>query len=91
MATIAEGLQGDLRGEVLAQGDAGYEEARTVYNAMIDKRPGVIAQCESAEALAGLGDALNWLGDYDRATELKERAFALPFLVWRRQRHWFHH
>lgn len=35
-----------------------------------------LAEGESAEALAGLGDALNWLGEYDRAAELKERAFA---------------
>jgi DNA-binding CsgD family transcriptional regulator len=30
---------------------------------------------ESAEALDGLGDAVHWLGEYERAIELKERAF----------------
>ena len=34
-----------LRGEVIRPGDAGYEQARKLYNGMIDKRPALIAQC----------------------------------------------
>jgi len=34
-----------LRGTMIRQGDERYEQARKVYNAMIDKRPGLIVQC----------------------------------------------
>ena len=37
-----------LRGPVVEIGDAGYEEARKVYNGMISKRPRLIAYCTDA-------------------------------------------
>jgi FAD/FMN-containing dehydrogenase len=40
-----ETLRASLRGEVITPDDKGYAEARKVYNAMIDRRPGVIARC----------------------------------------------
>jgi FAD/FMN-containing dehydrogenase len=38
-------FKASLRGELIERGDAGYAEARSVYNAMIDKRPLLIAKC----------------------------------------------
>src|SRR5512143_1834838 len=40
-----EGLAVNLQGEVLTPGAPGYEAARTVWNAMIDRRPALIARC----------------------------------------------
>ena len=41
-------LQASLRGALLRSSDAGYDEARRVWNAMIDKRPALIARCVGA-------------------------------------------
>jgi len=43
-----EELQGSLRGNLLMPGNAGYDNARALWNAMIDKHPALIAQCEGA-------------------------------------------
>jgi FAD/FMN-containing dehydrogenase len=39
------GWRARLRGPVLLPGDAGYEDSRTVWNAMIERRPAVVARC----------------------------------------------
>ena len=50
-----DSLQEEVRGEVLADGDVGYEEARLVYNGMIDKRPAVvIGAVDDADVIAGV-------------------------------------
>ena len=37
-------FEAGIRGSVLQPGDDGYDEARTVYNAMIDRRPGLVVR-----------------------------------------------
>jgi len=38
-------LQEQFRGTLLGPNDDGYDEARTIWNAMIDREPALIAQC----------------------------------------------
>ena len=45
---LSAGLQGDL----ITPDDAGYDDARTLYNAMIDKHPALIVRCAHAADVA---------------------------------------
>jgi FAD/FMN-containing dehydrogenase len=45
-------LASDFGGDLIAPDDRRYDEARKVYNAMIDRRPGLIARCASADDVA---------------------------------------
>ena len=38
-------LKAKLRGRIIEPTDSDYDEARKVYNAMIDKKPRLIARC----------------------------------------------
>ena len=50
--TLAESsvqqLTAAMRGDLIQPGDPAYDDARTVYNAMIDRRPRLIARCADA-------------------------------------------
>jgi FAD/FMN-containing dehydrogenase len=50
--TMVETLQASLRGQLLRPGGEGYEDARSIHNGMIDRRPALIARC------AGVADVL---------------------------------
>ena len=40
-----EALKAGFQGDVLLPDDAAYDEARKIWNAMIDKHPAIIARC----------------------------------------------
>ncbi len=52
-AAAVDAFKASLRGELLRAGDASYDEARKVWNGMIDKRPALIARC------AGVADVIS--------------------------------
>ena len=52
-----EAFKTSLRGELLRPGDPGYDDARKVWNGMIDKRPALIARCTG---VADIIDAVNF-------------------------------
>jgi FAD/FMN-containing dehydrogenase len=41
-------LRSRLQGSVLLPDEAGYDDARTIWNAMIDRRPGAVVRCRVA-------------------------------------------
>jgi FAD/FMN-containing dehydrogenase len=64
MNTLTNGqldaLQASLRGQLLQADDAGYDNARAVWNAMIDRHPALIARCAgTADVRTALAYALD--------------------------------
>ena len=55
---IAEQLGAQFKGDLIRPDDAGYGQARAVWNAMVDKRPGLILRCTSTDdVVAAVGVA----------------------------------
>src|SRR5262245_4754567 len=50
--TTLKSLQLSLSGRLATPGSGEYEEARTIWNAMIDRRPALIVRCLSADDVA---------------------------------------
>jgi len=60
-ATV-EKVKASLRGELIQPHDERYDDARTIWNAMIDKRPALIARCSgTADVIA----AVNFAREHD--------------------------
>jgi FAD/FMN-containing dehydrogenase len=63
-----EQLRAELRGPVLTAHDAGYDAARVVYNAAIDRRPAIIAKCTGT---ADVVDAVNFAREHSLLTAVR--------------------
>ncbi len=63
-----EKFETSFRGNLLRPESKGYDEARTIWNAMIDKKPAIIAQC------AGVADviaAVNFAREHELLTAIR--------------------
>jgi FAD/FMN-containing dehydrogenase len=63
-----EALRQSVEGSVLLPGNGGYDEARTIWNGMIDKQPGAIVRCRSA---ADVAKALAFAAEHHLLTAIK--------------------
>lgn len=75
-AAIAE-LRGRLHGEVLVVGDAGYEEARRVWNGSIDRHPAVIARCADT---GDIGQAIRFGREHELLIAVRGGGHSFPGL-----------
>ena len=47
-----DALRAALHGKLLLRGDAGYDDARTIWNAMVDRKPAIIVRAADAADVA---------------------------------------
>jgi len=66
--SAVDGLGSALRGRLFRPGDAGYDDARKVFNAMIDRRPDVIVRPADAEDIRR---AVNFARENDLPVSIK--------------------
>ena len=62
-AALIDAFKEDFHGDVILPGDAAYDTARQIWNASIDKHPGLIARC------SGTADIIRAV-DFARANDL---------------------
>lgn len=90
MSAATSSVWDDLDGQLVLPDDRGYDEARQVWNAMVDRRPRMIVRCASvADMVAAVRNAREldleiggcvWCGA--AATHLREKCQGLrPLLL----------
>src|SRR6478672_11958819 len=67
-AQALAGLSQQVRGPVLTPDDPGYDEARSIWNGLIDRRPALIVQCSGA---ADVVDAVNFAREQGLVLSIK--------------------
>jgi FAD/FMN-containing dehydrogenase len=65
--SVAE-FEDSLRGTLLRPGDEGYDEARTVWNAMVDERPALVVRCAGT---ADVVSAVAFAREHDHLISVK--------------------
>ncbi len=63
-----DGFKAHFRGQVVLPDDADYNEERQIWNAMIDRRPSLIAICSSAEDIV---QAVTFARDHEQLVSIR--------------------
>lgn len=66
--SAVEKLRESLRGDLLLAGDKGYDEARSIWNAMIDRKPALIVKCRG---VADVRTAIEFAGEHSLLTSVR--------------------
>ena len=74
-APDVEELRAKLDGELITPTDPAYEEARLVWNGMIDRRPAIVVRCASAQDVAA---ALACAREHDLPVSVRCGAHSTP-------------
>jgi len=76
LRTVEE-LRKSHRGSLIMPADPGYEDGRRVWNAMIDRRPAIIARCRTAVDVIA---AVNFARDADLVIAVRGGAHSIAGL-----------
>src|SRR5436189_6011110 len=75
MAISIERLREQAHGQVVTADDAGYDEARAVYNAMIDRRPRAVVRCMGTDDIVA---AVNFARENGLALAVRGGGHSVP-------------
>jgi len=78
MMNNIEDLKSKLRGRLVQAGEADYDEARSIYNAMIDREPRYIVYCEN---VADVISAVNFARENEIRTSIRSGGHNGPGLA----------
>ena len=78
-----DGFKRIFHGEVVFPGDVNYDEVRQIWNAMIDRKPALIARCKSAEDVVqrSISDATRICSSRSAAAATTSRATQFAMTV----------